>query len=525
MNTLRALYHLARADFLERVRRYSFLLMLAAMVYLGFAINRGDFYLSLDGYRGVLNSAWVGGMMTASATFVLTLFGFFLVNNTIKRDIQTGVGQIIATTPISQPIYLLGKWLSNWAVLSALLGILALAAVVMQLLGGESKQVDPFALLSPFLFIALPALALTAALAVLFESISWLQGSLGNVVYSIVWMFSFIIGLETKVHLLDFSGILLISKSMGTALKTIHPADTGGFVLTGLALPQGGLKTFEFLGIQWAAEILFGRLLWLVWALGLALLGSLFFWRFDPSYENRNRKKKSVPIKKKALPEATPPAVEQFALPVRLGTLTLDSRHVNFFHILLAELRLLLKGQRWWWYAIALGLTVAQLFSPLEIARQGLLLTGWIWPLMIWSGMGCRESSYNTHQIVFSAPYPIAYQLPATWLAGFLVTALAGSGIVLRLLAAGEVAGVLSWLGGAVFIPSLALALGVWSGSSKAFEVIYVLWWYLGPMHPREMTGLDFIGIAGHEYWPIYSMTALGLFLCAVLGRQQQLKS
>jgi ABC-type transport system involved in multi-copper enzyme maturation permease subunit len=96
----------------------------------------------LDDYRGLLNSAWVGGMMAASAILLLSLFGFYLVKNAIERDIQTGVGQIIATSPISQPFFLLGKWLSNWAVLAALVGILALAAVVMQLLGGESAQFD-----------------------------------------------------------------------------------------------------------------------------------------------------------------------------------------------------------------------------------------------------------------------------------------------------------------------------------------------------------------------------------------------
>src|SRR5215216_2789257 len=113
MKTARVIYHLARADFFERVRRYSFLVMLAGTIYLGYVINRGDMYLELEGYRGVLNSAWVGGMMTASA--------------------------------ISRPVYLLGKWLSNLAVLGALLGLLALAAAVMQLLGGESSRLDMFA--------------------------------------------------------------------------------------------------------------------------------------------------------------------------------------------------------------------------------------------------------------------------------------------------------------------------------------------------------------------------------------------
>ena len=38
----------------------------------------------------------------------LGLFGFYLVNDCIKRDIRTGVGQIIASTPINRATYL--KW-------------------------------------------------------------------------------------------------------------------------------------------------------------------------------------------------------------------------------------------------------------------------------------------------------------------------------------------------------------------------------------------------------------------------------
>ncbi len=153
MKTGRVLYHLARADFLERVRRYSFLLILAGTIFLGYAINRGDFYLQLDGYRGILNSAWVGSMMAATTILILSLFGFYLVKNAIERDSRTGVGQIIATTPISRPAYLLGKWLSNWVVLGALVGILAAAAILMQLFGGEARDLDIFKLLSPFLLL------------------------------------------------------------------------------------------------------------------------------------------------------------------------------------------------------------------------------------------------------------------------------------------------------------------------------------------------------------------------------------
>jgi hypothetical protein len=69
---------------------------------------------------------------------------------------------------------------------------------------------------------------------------------------------------------------------------------------------------------------------------------------------------------------------------------------------------------------------------------------------------------------------------------------LTGGGLGLSLLAAGDFAGLGAWLAGALFIPSLALALGVCTGGKKAFEALYTAWWYIGPLH--HAPGIDFMG-------------------------------
>jgi hypothetical protein len=56
---------------------------------------------------------------------------------------------------------------------------------------------------------------------------------------------------------------------------------------------------------------------------------------------------------------------------------------------------------------------------------------------------------------------------------------LTGGGLGFRLLIGGDWPGFSGWLAGALFVPTFALALGVWSGSSKLFEALYTLWWYV----------------------------------------------
>jgi hypothetical protein len=141
--------------------------------------------------------------------------------------------------------------------------------------------------------------------------------------------------------------------------------------------------------------------------------------------------------------------------------------------------------------------------------------------------MGVRESRDRTDQVLFSAPHPIARQLPAVWLAGITLALLTGCGFAVRLVVAGNLRGLLAWLVGALFIPTFALALGVWSGSSKPFVVLYTLFWYVGPLH--AIPQLDFMGCApataATNYPAAYLLVTCVLIVVAMAGRKRQLQN
>ena len=97
-----------------------------------------------------------------------------------------------------------------------------------------------------------------------------------------------------------------------------------------------------------------------------------------------------------------------------------------------------------------------------------------------------------------------------------------GLGPAVRFLLAGETAALFSLMAGLLFIPSLALALGVWTGTSKAFEVVYAVFWYLGVLN--DVLELDYAGLRASGNWPVYLLLSAFLFLLALLGRQRQLR-
>jgi hypothetical protein len=78
-------------------------------------------------------------------------------------------------------------------VLASMAGVLAVTALALQLARGESTAVDPGALMLPFV-LTLPVLALTAAAAVLFETIPVLRVGLGNIAWFFLWMITAIAG-------------------------------------------------------------------------------------------------------------------------------------------------------------------------------------------------------------------------------------------------------------------------------------------------------------------------------------------
>ena len=529
--TLRTLGHLVCADFLERVRRYSFFVTMLAAVYLGYAVNAGYIVLLLGKYRGAYNSAWVGTMVALSAAIFISMVGFYIVKNALSRDRQTRVGQILAATPVGKFSYLLAKTTSNFLVLSAIVAIQVLAAIIFQVLGNETAGVDMGALLLPFALITFPALALVAALAVLFESVRWLSGGFGNVAYFFLVNALLTIPLVGGIEELDFLFIRGVEQSMHEGARAAYPEFDGGFQLHAgpreLAGETANLKIFDWNGIDWTAQMLALRLSWIVCAFLVTLLAVPFFDRFDEAMAGRmKRRRRQAQAGREAgagvEAEGIVPSRERRNLAETvISALTSIPLSSRFGRMLIAELRLMLKGVHTVWYLGAIGFIIAGYASPVEVARHELMAFTWIWPVLLWSKMGMRETYFGTAQLIFSAPRIRASQMLAVWGAGVIVAMVTGSGVALNLAVSGEWGSLPGMAVGMFFIPSLALAFGVWSTTSKLFEAVYTIWWYIGPMN--KIPALDFTG--GASTWRIagvYLLLTVGCIAVGYAGRRRQ---
>jgi hypothetical protein len=517
---------------MNRIRSYRFLVILVLCIIAGYVFvpAPGANYVTLGWgsssvfYRGVYNSAWIGSMVALLAAMFLALFGFYVVNDAVKRDESTGVGQVVASTPISNLVYIVGNALGNFLVLGTMVVIVIITALVMQLVMWEVPVVDFWALCAPFIVFVLPLMLLVSSVAVMFETFSSLSGGVGNVLYVVLWLF----GVPLLSDSFDLFGNNMIISSMETAGEAVFSEISEiGFILGySWGFPEGRtLSTFTWSGIQWTFEVLQTRLLLIGMAVVIAMIAALGFNRFDPSSGSSGPRDYSSEVTNMEVYQ------QQFAhlKDVELRPLGMEEVRFDFFSMLVAEYRLMLKEFPSIGSYVLLGptvLIVAGLVVPESVSKGLLLPFAWLIPVLYWSRLGTREARYGTSQLVFSSAKVLVRQFWAMWLTGVTVSLVCGGGVILSMGLKGELDEAVAMSVGAIFIPSLALFLGVWTGSNKVFEFLYTLLWYIGPMN--GVLPLDFMGVVPDSVetgvWLWYLGGAVVLVVLAFMGRKIQLQ-
>lgn len=131
----------------------------------------------------------------------------------------------------------------------------------------------------------------------------------------------------------------------------------------------------------------------------------------------------------------------------------------------------------------------------------------------------------RVNQVLFSAPSPLRYQLVAAWLAGVLAAVLLGFGALFRFFP--EPALLIGFAAGAIFFSSLVLILGVATRTERAFQILLLIIWYLGPLYglsALDVTAAADASIRGGIPWLYLAVSPVLLGIADFL-RWRQLQS
>lgn len=514
---MRRAYHIARADFLQRVRSRSFLVVLAVIAYFGYLVNVGQIELAYQvelagksaSIHGTNTSEFVGLKAGLAGAAVLLIGGFYMMNTTLERDRINNIDRLVASTTVSDLTYLFGKWLSNVALSVAVVITLAVATVINHLVHGVGPT-EPLTLVGPLFVFALPLGVLVGAVALFFETVDWLNATGGNLGY-LVLIGAVLASLSAEGKLpeavslsmkaIDLMGKFAVYELTVDALHTKVPAYSNGPPSFGTLNAD---QTFSYTGHGWPLWIFVQRV-WLLVPTAVILLGAVVpFDRLGSTDSSERPGLISRAISRLPKIRGTAEPTETDSEPQPLDSLSLtpvtDRDAGSFWRLVVAEMRLAVRGRQWWWYA---GVALFVFFPisgllplgiptlPIRIARKLLLPLTFVWPMFVWSDMGVRTVRNRVTDLIFSSRYSVA-QLFAEWLSGIVVGLGVCSGLIALFVSAGEMGALLGVVSGVVFVPSFAIAMGMWSRSSWLFEITYLLLWYAGPLNGGEP--IDFVG-------------------------------
>ena len=516
---MRRVYHIGRADFLQRVRSRRLLVILAVVAFFGYLVNVGQIELAyqiergddLTNVAGANTASFVGLKAAMTGSMVLLFGGFYLMKGTLERDRLHKVDQLVASTPITDRAYLFGKWLSNIGLGVVILTTLGFATVINHAVHGVGPT-KPLALMGPIFVIALPLSALVGAVALLFETIDRLNGTLGNIGYFFLATFA-LAGLQSAegyapnelpifIRAVDIMGHLTVYTLTADALLAEVP-DTIG-VLPSFGTLSGDEQYFHYSGQPWPLWIFLQRAGLLLPAIVTVFVATIPFTRRSlttastgPGWLSRLGTWVSNIDRGSNTVETTTDGSTVNSISL---TSVEDRTSWSFWRLVAAETRIAIRGQRWWWYGTAvvivvtpIGLLAGSGFSSnsSELARRALLPLAFIWPVFVWSELGVRVTKHRVADLVLSSNHPVA-QLAAEWFAGVILAVGVSSGLVTLFVVSGQMGALLGIASGSLFAPALAIAMGIWSRSSWLFEMTYLLVWYIGPLNGA--TAVDFIG-------------------------------
>jgi len=486
-DSLQRIAAIVRADFLLRFRRPSTLivfLLLSAFAYLWIpAPSTGRALIQINGHRAIYNSGAIG-MGTASLGMMFVgLFGYYVISNAIRRDIVSRCGVIAASTPMRSGEYLLGKFLGNLTFLATFLAGFMLSSMAMLIVRGEAP-IEPIVFVQQYLLLTPAAIIFVSAVAVLFESIPFLAGKIGDVLYFFFWMTFLGLAVGDQVsggkmnwaRCLDFSGFGFMIDQM---TRTLHTDS----VSIGASEFDPTKTPILFPGLTLQPEWIFPRIISMLLPLLFLPLAGLFFHRFDPVRTGRTSDKTNrkwigkiqslfKPLSRRAVMMLMPLARGQSFLAAIWADAVLT---LTLYPLVMVAF---------------VGITIATISGA---PQDGLLPIVFAGLAIVVSDVSTRDRRAGTIAILHGAPrlreYFVWWKLGSALvlsiilcLAPILRSALDGLFATAALLV------------GIVFVSALGTALGVMTTNAKTFIVVFLSFWYVVVNDHGATPTLDFAG-------------------------------
>lgn len=509
---------LVQYDYLQRVRSYQFLIILCASLAFAYTLipAPGDTYstVRIGEYLGNYNSAWIGYVSAIMASIFVTLIGYYLINNSIKIDETTKVGQIVAATSITNFHYLIAKFLGNFLILLTVVVLIFLVSIVLFFMysSGYSFEITQF--LTAYLLIPIPTIFFISALAVVLEVIFGNKAVLQNGVFFILFMVMLAQGSRMGMYSDPF-GTNFPTQEMEKQVDQIKTTSDKQELNIGFIIGRKALeKRFDFPGLNVPLSYILFRISWALSGLLLIFITSRFFHRFELKERLVLRSKKD-----KLEQEVSDQSVLK---EIDLSLLPTIEKSMSIWPVFKTELLMMVrKGPKWLW-GLNLGGMIALILIPIEPAHKIVLPILWFLQVQRWADLVTKEKSHQMHFFIFSSFKPVQRLLTSQWLAAITLAIGLALPLVLRYAFLGQLIPMVTIIMGGIFIIALASFIGISTGGKRLFEILF---FFIAYMNVNSLPFTDYFGGINQSmgYLILLSGITVALGVMSVLLRRFEL--
>jgi hypothetical protein len=441
-------------------------------------------------YSGTYTAGFVGSVVALLTSMLLPLVGFYLVTGSVRRDLERRVWPIIAATRTSATSYLLGKWLASFAYLLVLAALALLPAIYLFLRYGTGPLLLG-QLVLPWLLLAPPAMAFTAAFALLFDVTPGLRGRGGYVLWFFVFSFLFMMipaGISGRLDqdptndtatTYDPAGLVFFHDLIARSVEApVHSISLGVIIL------DEPVPRVPFAPLRVDGELLLRRAANVAWT-ALPLVAAIGIFKLAA------RRGARAPRQRGWWRRAPVAATADWQAPAGASAVAFRPHHgaPSFARSVIAEGVLLWQSSSWIKWPM-LAASVVSLLVP----GSGVTAPIAVFLLLLAPVIGeaaAREELAGTGATVFAQPglprSHVAWKVTA--IVGFVL--LAAAPVLLRSLLRDGGHG-LAMLLGLVFTATAAAGFGWLTGGGKLFLGAYTALWYVAI---QSDSPLDFAGI------------------------------
>lgn len=456
------IYQIAKADLLERTRRFSFLIICMFSMFLAFFSVPNveaplvSICMEPNLFKQGSNSSWIPITIALCGGILFPMIGLSFVKNNINMDRNNGLLHNMQAMNMKKGNYIIGKFLSNLFILTVMWLLVIIGAAIMLPFQFPNQPLNFYDFISPFIGIY-PGIIFTSAFAIILESIPFISSKAGNTIGLTTLFVLFLINYSASdynnplLRVFDFNNYKWIMDSINSAVIPIigrEVQETGILVPGGMFADSKGGQELFFYGLLWNSQYFIDKIILIFISIFLIILAVM---SLETSEQKKNMSSANLHKKERTCGKTF------------------------FTNQFISEYKLILKDLPKSCFVLIAGLWIYCIFAPLKYVQDYLWIVMLIFSVAIFSQMGCRDYENNLTDFFITIKFSLIKQLLYSYLWGTITLFALSAPAVIRNFIAQNFLCSLSYIAFSMFIPALACFLGEYFKSRRTFETAYLL--------------------------------------------------